>query len=457
MKVLLISANTARSPYPVYPIGISMVAAALRQAGHEVCLFDCLQHEQTLEALSALLRAEPPALVGISIRNIDNVNLLHEERYIDGVRLLVERIRAETKARIVLGGSGFSLMPDAILEAVGADYGVVGEGEGVFTAFVTAAAKGNYPRERLLYAGARLSGAAIPSAHYDANLVQFYLRSGTIGSVQTKRGCPHACLYCSYPLLEGARIRPRLPAAVADDVETLVTKVGAKYVFFTDSVFNDDQGHYLDVVRELKRRGLCVPWTAFFKPDGLTPEAVALMKETGLKAAEIGADAATDTTLKALGKGFTWAEVTACNNLFLDNGIPTAHYFMFGGPGETPETVAESIANIKAMRKSAIFVFMGIRILPGTGLVKIALAEGLLAPGQELLTPVYYISPRVDRAWLEKTLTEGFAGLRHVVFPPDAINSTLTFLHSLGYTGALWDLLTAEPTGRRRRGRTGTE
>ena len=126
---------------------------------------------------------------------------------------------------------------------------------------------------------------------------------------------------------------------------------------------------------------------------------------------------------------------------------------MFGGPGETPETVAEGIANIKAMRKSAIFVFMGIRILPGTGLEKIALAEGVLAPGQELLTPVYYISPRVDRSWLEKTLTEAFAGMRHVIFPPDAINSTLTFLHSLGCTGALWELLTAEPT-RRRRGRS---
>ena len=456
MKLLLISANMAASPYPVYPLGRSMVAAALRTAGHEVALFDFLQQGQSLEALAAALRQEAPALIGISIRNIDNVNLLNEQRYLDAVRDIIRTIRAATAAPVVLGGSGFSVMPEALLRELGADYGVVGEGEAVFTDFVAQAARGVFPAERLLRSRPQLAGRAIPSAAYDPAILSFYLQSGHMASVQTKRGCTHHCVYCTYPVLEGQAIRPRDPEAVVDDVQTLVGQHQAKYVFFTDSVFNDDDGHYLDVVRAMQRRGICTPWTAFFKPDPrLTDEIVELMKSTGLKAAELGSDAPSDATLRGLGKSFTFREVDATNSLFLNHGVATAHYFMFGGPGETPDTVREGIANIASLRKTAIFVFMGIRILPGTPLEAVALREGVIAPGQPLLDPIYYLSPQVDRQWLEATLTEAFAKLRHVVFPPDALDRTLQFLFKLGYTGSLWDMLVEPRSAHRREKRHG--
>lgn len=448
MNVLLISANTAVDPYPVYPLGMSMVAAALRNAGHTVRLFDCLQQPE--DALRALLQREKFGLAGISIRNIDNVNSLHEERYVDGLRKLVDLIHADAGIKVVLGGAGFSIMPELLLRTTGADYGIAGEGEELFPRFVADAERGVYPERNCLYAGTRLRGRAIPPAWYDPELVQYYLQRGHICSVQTKRGCPYRCVYCSYPALEGHELRPRDPGEVAHDVERLAAEHGAQCIFFTDSVFNDDDGLYLDVVRELKRRGLRVPWTAFFKPGNLGPAEVALMKETGLKGAEIGADAATDTTLAGLGKNFTFHDVDATNNLFLDHGVPTAHYFMFGCPGETEATVHEGIANMKLMRKSASFVFMGIRILPDTPLVTVAERDGIIRPGQELLESVYYLSPLVDKDWMEKTLTEAFARIRHIVFPPDAINSTLQFLHSLGYSGMLWEMLAADrpPRGK---------
>jgi hypothetical protein len=70
-----------------------------------------------------------------------------------------------------------------------------------------------------------------------------------------------------------------------------------------------------------------------------------------------------------------------------------------------------------------------------------------------LLTPVYYLSPRLNKEWLERTLQEGFAGVRHCVFPPDSFDNALRLLHQLGYSGSLWDLLLAEKTGRRRGGK----
>lgn len=442
MKILLLSSNMAATPYAVYPLGMSMVAAALREDGHDVALFDFLQHGQSIEAVRVALRRERPDLIGISIRNIDNVNLLNEQRYIDAVRDIARAIRGETAAKIVLGGSGFSVMPEAILAAVGADYGIVGEGERLFRKFASDAAAGTYPAERILRAPPSLSGRDIPSAAYDPEMLAFYLRSGCMASVQTKRGCEFRCLYCTYPLLEGRAIRERDPAAVADDIQTLVDRHQARYIFFTDSVFNDRRGRYRHVIAEMERRKLTVPWTAFFKPsDELDADIVARMRDTGLKAAEIGADASSDTTLRALGKDFLFRDVDRCNSLFLDAGVAAAHYFMFGGPGETEETAREGIANIKSLRQAAIFVFLGIRILPDTGLVKIATREGLIKEGQDLLEPAYYLSPHVDRHALESALREAFAGQRHIVFPPDALDAKLHFLFKLGFAGSLWDML----------------
>jgi radical SAM superfamily enzyme YgiQ (UPF0313 family) len=241
--------------------------------------------------------------------------------------------------------------------------------------------------------------------------------------------------------LEGSAIRPRNPGAVVDDIEILINDHNAKYIFFTDSVFNDDEESYLEVVTEMKKRNIYIPWTAFFKPEGLKDKHVELMKETGLKGVEIGADASTDRTLMKLGKRFRYKDIVACNDLFARHGIATAHFFMFGCPGETKETVIQGLENIKNLKKTVSFVFMGIRILPDTVLHSIAIREGIISQENTLLESAYYIAPGLEKEWLEKTLTEGFSGIRHCVFPPDAMDESLRFLHKLGYSGSLWDML----------------
>jgi len=445
MRILLISANTAKSPYPVYPLGLSMIAASLVNAGHVVSQFDFLQQDTSLKAVAFAMREFQPDLVGISLRNIDNTNILNEQKYIPCVRDIVNTVRAESGCRVVLGGSGFSIMPEVILDAVGADYGIVGEGERLIVAFVEAAARGEYPQDRCLRAAPSLRGLEIPAARYDTDIMSFYRKNGNLAGVQTKRGCTHKCIYCSYPILEGAGIRPRDPAAVVEDVRHLVEKHAAAYIFFTDSVFNDDEGHFRKVVHRMYSEGIKVPWTAFFRPGGLDDEIVALMKKTGLHAAEIGSDAASDTALRKLGKNYRFKEIVTCNDLFARHGIASAHYFMFGCPGETPELVLEGIRNIKSLRGAAIFIFMGIRILPGTALAEVARRNGMLSQDdRDLLDPVYYISPELDRTWLENTLTKAFADQKHCVFPPNAMDDSLRFLHKMGHVGPLWDLLLQE-------------
>ena len=454
MKVLLISANVTLSPYPVYPLGMSMVAAALVKAGHTVRQADFLVLGTDLAAVAREVVEFAPDLVGISVRNIDNVNLVHEKYYIDNVKNIVTKVKEVTGAKVLLGGAGFSLVPELILKETGADYGIIGEGEVLVVEFANNAARGIYPDRPLLGPDAPLCGGSIDAALYDERLLEFYQKSGNIASIQTKRGCASKCLYCTYPVLEGSALRSRDPRAVVDDIELLRDKHGAKYLFFVDSVFNDDEGAYLEIIDEMLRREVTIPWTAFIKPGGLTDEIVERMKRSGFAAAEVGADAACDTTLSRMAKGFTFDDIIACNELLARHGIATSHFFMFGGPGETKETVQEGIQNILGLKGCVSFIFMGIRILPDTPLAQLALREKVLAPDDGMLRPVYYLAPDLDVTWLQESLTRAFEGVRHCIFPPDALDDSLRVLHKFGYAGPMWDLLLQDrkPRDRGRHG-----
>lgn len=431
MKILLISSNTEASPYPIYPLGISIISSALATAGHDVRQFDFLQTGASLDGVEHEIEKFKPELIGISIRNIDNVNLVNERYYIETVKDIVKTIRGISNAKVILGGAGFSLLPELILKETAADYGIIGEGEQLIVDFANNAATGIYPEKLLFSPMTLLSGSEIYPAKYDDHLLKYYLHNGNIISIQTKRGCSHRCVYCSYPVLEGYHIRKRNVASVVDDVELLQDQYNAKYIFFVDSVFNDDEGAYRELINEMIRRKVHIPWTGFFKPKGLNGEVVKLMKNTGLAVAEIGADAACNITLKEMDKGFTFQDIIECNSLFDKYGIASSNSFMFGGPGETKKTVIEGVENIKRLNKTINFIFMGIRILPNTPLEKIALREGVISVNEDILKPVYYISPSVDKKWLKNTLTIAFANARHCIFPPDALDNILMILHKI--------------------------
>lgn len=439
----MISANVATSPYPVFPLGMGMVTASLKNNGHEVIQFDFLQNEMSLEKLGEVVRYVSPGVIGLSIRNIDNVNLVNEELYLGIVKSIVQMVHDISAAPVILGGSGFSILPEPILNQTGADYGIAGEGEKAILEFVSAIERGEKPVAPIIHAGKNLEDDEIPSAYYDSEILRFYQERGCVTSLQTKRGCNKKCVYCSYPVLEGSKIRGHNPEKIVDELLNLQLNLNAKHIFFVDSVFNDSEGVYHNLIDEMVRRKVHIPWMAFFTPDrALDDEIVEKMKSTGLEAAEIGADAASDTTLKGLGKGFLFDDVIASNELFLKHGITTAFYYMFGGPRETEKTVFEGIKNISRLRQTANFIFMGIRILPGTPLARIAVREGIISPDDDLLESIYYISPELDVKWLEKTLIEAFADKFNCIFPPNSMDEKLHLLHKMGYSSSkAYDML----------------
>lgn len=443
--VLLISANTTTEPYPVYPLGMSVVASALSQAGHTVRQFDFLASGGSLGALNQVIAEFAPDMTGISLRNIDNVDSLssNENWYLEHVRDITSLLKHEGQI-VMVGGPGFSLMPEALLDYLGADHGVVGEGERKMVRLVNMLESGDTP-PRLMKPEQGLPGSGMHSPLWDPGIVEFYQKQSGIANVQTKRGCENRCSYCSYPSIEGGVIRPRDPEAVVDEIERMHQQHGAELVFFTDSVFNDTDGHYLAVAEALARKSLPVKWSAFFQPTGMTDEEAILLKRSGLHAMEVGTDASTNATLTAMNKPFAFEDVMGFNETCVRHRIPCAHFVIFGGPGETMQTVHEGIANLNRLENCVVFPYSGIRLHAGTPLFSQAKREGVVAPEQPLLRPHYYFSPAIDPEVLNDTLTRGFADRRDRIFPPSEGQDRMNVLRRFGYRGLLWDTLIQFP------------
>jgi lipid biosynthesis B12-binding/radical SAM protein len=442
-KFFLISANVNTDPYPVYPLGMAVIAAALVTAGHRVWQYDYLAAGGSGHELEETLKEFAPDFVGISLRNIDNVDSFSGEQgwYLAEIRVLTEIIRQKTAAPIILGGPGFSILPEEILDYLAADYGVVGEGERTICDLIKKLEEGrpvpriSKSREHLL------EGKDMVSPRWEKDLINFYIERSGMANLQTKRGCSYNCHYCSYPILEGSRLRIKEPEMVVDEIKKLKEVFGVDTIFITDSVFNDPFGHYLILAEEIVKHKLNIRWYGFFRPYGIGSKEVNLLKRSGLCAMEVGTDAACDSTLAAINKQFVFADVIEFNQACIKEKIPVAHYIIFGGPDETMNTVKEGLKNIQKLENCVVFAFCGIRIHPNTQIYARALREGVVDPEDSLLKPVYYFSPNVAPGAINEYIAADFRGRRDRIFPPSEGLLRMATLNRFGYRGLLWDRL----------------
>lgn len=444
-RVLLLAANRCTDPYPVYPLGMSMVAGALSRAGFAVRQASACRLDES--SLAREIRLFAPQAVGVSIRNVDDVDSLTGEWFVDNVRELVLGIRELTDAPVVLGGPGFSLLPEAILQYTGADFGVCGEGERAAVEVFSELARGRTPK-RLSRADHPLRGSDIAAPLADPALARFFTEQSGILPLQSKRGCFKACAYCTYPSLEGRKLRLRDPEEVAEEAVRLCRDFGARHLVFVDSVMNDPGGHYLEVAEALLRRAPGASWSGYFSPAPIGADELDLLKRSGLSAIELGTDAASDATLEGLAKGFEFAEVHRFCAACAAAEVPLAHFVIFGGPGETRATLEEGLDNLARLETSLVFAFSGVRIYPGAPIAARAVADALLDPDDDLLAPRYYFSPDVPAETIEQRVAESFRGQRLRIFPPASGQARMRFLRASGERGLIWDTLLRPPGAR---------
>lgn len=446
-KILLISVNQCDSPYPVFPLGLACLEAALRPAGYETRWLDRQSDSQAVRNVAASFQ---PDFVGISLRNIDDVVIKRRKTFFDPLASLTQEVRGVCAGPVILGGSGFSIFPQALLRLAGADFGIQGEGEASLLALLRAleqrtdysAIPGLVYRQNggivanppLLLDLAELNPATRPDS-----IVDYYLRHTGMMNIQTQRGCSYHCEYCTYPLIEGPRFRSRPAEAVAEELAEL-QRLGVNYSVIVDSIFNSSDEHVQAVCEAILRRNLRMRWACFLRPVGLTADLMHLMARAGLAHAEFGTDSFCDSVLAAYGKRFTFEDVLHSHELARRAKVDCCHFLICGGPGETGDTLEEGFQNSLRLKETAILALIGMRVYPRTPLHDQARREGPLPSDDALLQPHYYLSSALTEDEVFNRLQDFSRRSPSWIVgdPPPRYMEMANRLRSRGVIGPLW-------------------
>lgn len=470
MPFELLLVNTNQMKPPVAPIGLDYIADALVAAGFQVRILDLCWVNNIKTAIEQTLKKASPRLIGLSVRNTDDCYFASQQSFVDRVGEIVDSLKGSSDAPVVLGGAGFSTIPAATVARCGADFGIIGDGESGLVALAGALAAGEDPRELpgLVYwhEGVPVVNPPqfppLPAGPRSRSNVdnKRYFTAGGQGGLETKRGCPGGCIYCADPLGKGRNMRLRAPRDVADEVETLLAQ-GLDCLHICDSEFNIPYEHAVAVCAELTDRGLgdSVRWYTYAAPVPFTPELARAMRRAGCVGINFGADSGNAQMLRRLGREHSPEDLRMTAEICRSAGITFMYDLLLGGPGETRETLRETIELMKELEPDCVGVSAGIRIYPGTQMERIVRCEGPLAQNpnlqgrkdrnDDLLLPVFYVAAEVgpDINGYVRELVGGDPRFFIANDPDDKAdynysdNQLLVDAIRQGHRGAYWDIL----------------
>ena len=462
MRVALINPN--RMQPPVAPIALDYLAEALRAAGHAVELLDLCWEEDAQAAIARFLKQSDFGLVGVTLRNTDDCAFSSRQSFLSTFVELVQCIQDNTEAPVVLGGVGFSVMPEAILSPANADFGMWGEGEFVLPRLADRLEKkeewsdlpgllwksgGQWQRNAC--SNGSLSELPPMSRSWIDN--SRYFRLGGQAGFETKRGCSGTCIYCADPVAKGSRVRLRPPPAVVNELQNLLEQ-GVDTLHTCDSEFNIPEWHALEICREITRRGLGgkLRWYAYCSPAPFSQRLAREMRAAGCVGIDFGADSGSEEMLRRLGRDFGRLDIRNVTRWAKEEGMAVMLDLLLGSPGETGESIEQTVELVKEADPDRIGVSLGVRVYPGTELAGQVLAEENIAGlvgGRDSLDPLFFLEPRIAPfvfEWLNTLI--GDDG-RFLFFDPSRPNQNYNYNSNQrlveairdGHRGAFWDIL----------------
>lgn len=406
MKLLLVQSYLGGKEPPVFPLGLACIKAQL--SGHDIRGFDTNTSERPLDELKEIIKDFSPDAIGMSLRNIDSTNKREVVFYYSYLKKAIDVIKGVSNARIIVGGSGFSMFAKEIMEdEPRIDYGVFLEGEKTFPSLLDSfsapeSVKGIFYRKdgNIVFTGSGgqvdLNGVSLP----DRGIIPVnkYKEVPEAIGIETKRGCALKCVYCIYGFLNGKEYRFREPKRIVDDIEHLVKEKGINSFTFVDSVFNIPLKHAEEICNEIIRRGMKVKWSAWFSENGLKKEFLELAKAAGCRKVILSPDGYSDKVLKALEKNITKKDILKSYEVLKSiDGYEVCYNFFKNPPGQSLAAFLSMILFcVKAkmqMGRRVHFEFNSMRVEPHTKLYQIALKEGFVNKGDNLLYPKYYTNP----------------------------------------------------------------
>jgi tryptophan 2-C-methyltransferase len=464
-RVVLVNTNQVRPT--IAPIAFDYLHEPLVSAGFDVDLLDLCFSEDYEEAINRYCRFHRVDFWGVTLRNTDDVYFSSQHSFIPTFKRMVEALVRTKRVPVILGGVGFSIMPEKIMESCGADFGIVCEGETAFPELLRRLVSGQSVADvhNLVYrTGDGIVRNEVQYADLSAvasherklvNNERYFLRGGQ-AAVETKRGCNRRCIYCVEPISKGRKLRFHSPEQVADQVESLVER-GIYAFHINDSEFNLSISHPIAVCDELIRRKLDrrIEWYAYGMPAPFPDELARRMRDAGCVGMNFGTDSASETMLRILRRTFTKADIGRAVSTSRRHGLRYIIEILFGAPGETAETVAETIQYMKEIDAERVSITAGLRVFPGTELERLVRAEGItrdnpnlygvIEDNSDLLQPLFYLPTTIADKPLEfiDSLTRGdarFFGVNTDGFNYNA-NDLLVDSINNGARGAYWAIL----------------
>ncbi len=356
LKIVLIN-PVQSTAYSQPPMGLALLAAVLEREGYPVTVLEAnalkLQPEDVVPLVA------DTDVVGITAMTPTINTAIATARYLK---------KAYPHLLIVLGGNHATLLPEETLTtAPEIDIIVRGEGEqtiiDLLSALENKKSTDNVPGISFRQNGKMVSNPVSPKS-IDLDSLPFLAyhllpwrryrphpphgRALPFAAIITSRGCPYRCSYCSKPIF-GNKFRGQSPERVVDEVVHLKKNFGIKELAFYDDVFTLNKARAHAIADEIIKRELKIHWTCETRVNLVDKELLRHLKQAGCYSIAYGIESGSQDILNTLDKDISLEQAEEAVRISREAGLQTIGYFMIGSPGETPETIRQTIEFAKKL------------------------------------------------------------------------------------------------------------
>jgi anaerobic magnesium-protoporphyrin IX monomethyl ester cyclase len=382
--------GTRIPPYVPFPFFLAYAAAVLERGGFFVMLLDAIAEGFTEDEYIARALSFKPDLI------------LHETSTAS-IRVdldIAKKCKKLTRARIALAGPHSSVLGQNILvDNDFIDFNLMGEYEITLLelcvqlqnsqplegieGLIFREADGSIKRNPRRPSIKDLDQSPWPARHFlpmENYRDNFCNMPHPMLQMWASRGCPYRCIFCLWPdvMYGDHRYRVREPEDVVDEIEDCARKYPLKSFYFDDDTFNIGKKRIITLCREIKKRNLGLPWAAMCRADTMDEEMLTEMKDSGLLAVKYGIESSCQEIVDRSGKKLDLKKAQKTIEFTRKLGIRLHLTFSFGLPGETMETIKQTI-NYALESDPECLQFSLITPFPGTEYYEQLKEEGKIA------------------------------------------------------------------------------
>ena len=425
MRILLVATNrhdrlNSRMNAQPMPIGLAYIAGHLDHERHQVKVVDLMFADDYLSEIENIVREFRPDVVGVSLRNLSNHSYLDTQWALPITKSVIDRIRQQSQAAIIVGGPAFSLLPKQCYEYLQPDLGVAGDAGETFAEVCNRIEDGERSvydlpgvvhqkeGEVVLNEGLCVSAFASRPRLDDLEMDKYRTAGFGIG-ILTKLGSFSYPTPASTAGMSEADFRVIRPIdEVVAEVRELWEQYQLRKVFFVDNGFNFPLDHAKSLCSAIIEADLGIRWNTCLASFNCDPELVRLMRDAGCALVLMGNRGGDPHD----GTGSLEEQMDAqleVPRLCEEGGLHYTIARTFGEPGETRETVEHKLDFLRRINPSLANLRVGVSVMPGSEVAALALEEGQISDESELIEPTFYIAKEV-RDWIVPYLQEQAAG-----------------------------------------------